>query len=258
MLGDFNFIDVDAITNRFIGVRGQNKFCAMMCFDNEGIQRLNPLGCTNSPKHVRGVITGGIHFLDPIHNFPFTPRTILSLFCSLIDPPRMSREGRRSKQRSELKLLGFAQPPALTALGRAAAAATSDEVVARLWCAWLQATPDEALAVVNAKLLAAKRVFARFWRLQPEVRNYFLSRTENPSEEEKRTLQNIELLCNASPVAESFSLADFEALAPLLDNPARRPAFVSEAVSEYRDNKGARSWGPDRRVIAQAWLAATT
>lgn len=229
-----------------------------MRFDNECVQRLNPLSYTNSPKDVRGVMPGGIHFVDPIHNFRFAPRTILSWFCSPIGPPRMSRKGRHSKQRSELKLLGFAQPPALTALGRAAVAATSDESVAQLWCAWLQATPDATLATVNAKLLVAKRVFARFWRLHSDVRNYFLTHAENPSEQEKRTLQNIELLCNASPVAESLSLVDIEALAPLLDNPARLPAFVGAAVSEYRDNKGARSWGPDRRVLTQAWLAAAT
>ena len=169
----------------------------------------------------------------------------------------LSHVGQHSEQRSELKLLGFARPPSLTTLGEAAAAATSDEAVARLWCAWLQETPNAALAEVNTRLLVAKRVFSQFWRLQREVRDYFLAHAENPNEQEKSKLQVIELLCNASPVVESFSSADFEALAPLLNNPARLPEFVGVAVSEYRDNKGARSWGPDRRVIAQAWRDAS-
>lgn len=207
---------------------------------------------------MKRVITRGIHFNDPIHNFRLAPRTILFSFYTPIRTRRPPFDRRHSTQKSELKLRDFAQPPALTALGRAAAAATSEEAVARLWCAWLQATPDGALATVNPQLVVAKRVFARFWNLQPDVRNYFLAHAENPGEQVKRTLQNIELLCNASSVAESLSLADIEALAPLLDNPSRLPAFVGEAVSEYRDNKGRRGWGSDRRVVTQAWLAAAT
>jgi hypothetical protein len=84
------------------------------------------------------------------------------------------------KQRSELKLLGFADPPTLTPLGQAAAAAPSLEEIARLWCAWVQSTSDAELANINERLLAAKRVFPQFWELQREVRDYFLAEAERP------------------------------------------------------------------------------
>lgn len=162
------------------------------------------------------------------------------------------------KQRSELKLLGFASGTDLTRLGRAAQAAASDEEVARLWCAWVQSTPDAELAQFNpkGKLTIAKRVFDQFWKLQPDVREYFLTHAESPAAPQKATLQLIELLCNASPLVQDFSLADITALAPLLAQPELLPDFVREAVIEYKDNKGARSWGPDRRIVPLAWQAA--
>ena len=91
------------------------------------------------------------------------------------------------KQRSELKFLGFASGTNLTPLGRAAQAAASVEEVARLWCAWVQATPDAELAQFNPKdeLAIAKRVFDQFLKLQPDVREYFLAHAQRPGPAEK-------------------------------------------------------------------------
>ena len=109
---------------------------------------------------------------------------------------RTSSQPAEGKQGSELRLLGFADGPNLTALGRAAAAVGSEEEVARIWCAWLQRTDDTELLRINHRLVLAKRVFAQFWRLRPEVREYFLANAERPAD--RRTLQTIELLCEFS------------------------------------------------------------
>lgn len=164
--------------------------------------------------------------------------------------------GTAAKQRSELKLLGFADGLNLTALGRAAAAARSDEAVARLWCEWLQQTDDRQLAAINDKLLVAKRVFPQFWRLQPVVRDYFLAHAVNPAE--RRILQTIELLCNSREVVQELSLDDIRALEPLLDQPQRLPPHIRAEIADYFDNKGTRSWGsPDRRIVPNAWRDAS-
>jgi hypothetical protein len=178
----------------------------------------------------------------------------------LADWPNVAtrRRGAYGKQRSELKLLGFAIGSNLTPLGRQAAATGSVEDVARIWCGWLQQTPDAELAGVNAKLLVAKRVFTQFWQLKEEVRNYFLNRAAHPTNAERPTLQIIELLCNASDVVQELSLEDVQALAPLVSHPQRLPQFVRDAVLDYQDNKGMRGWDfPDRKIVPLAWKAAT-
>ncbi len=161
-----------------------------------------------------------------------------------------------AKQRSELKLLGFADGPNLTTLGGAAAAARSVEAVANLWCEWLQQTNDRQLASINEKLLVAKRVFPQFWRLQPVVRDYFLAHKVNPVE--RRVLQTIELLCNSQEVVQELSLDDIRALQPLLDQPERLPPHIRHEITEYFNNKGTRGWGsPDRRIVPNAWRDAS-
>jgi hypothetical protein len=161
-----------------------------------------------------------------------------------------------SKQQSELKLLGFMEHGNLTRLGRAAAAARSDEAVARLWCRWLQETPNDELFAINPKLLDAKRVFTQFWKLKPEVREYFLANVENPNE--RRTLQTIELLCNARDVVQELSLDDIRTLSALLTSTETLPPHIRHEVIEYFDNKGPRSWTrPDRRTVPEAWRAAS-
>ena len=160
-----------------------------------------------------------------------------------------------SKQRSELKLLGFMREGNLTALGRAAATARTNESVARLWCEWLQRTPDGELAEVNPKLLDAKRVFPQFWRLKEDVRDYFLANAQSP--QDHRTLQTIELLCNARYFVQELSLDDMRALSRLLSQPQHLPEYIRDEVAEYFDNKGVRSWGTtDRRVVPSAWKEA--
>jgi len=180
-------------------------------------------------------------------------KTVLADWANVVRDTRSAH----GKQRSELKLLGFAQGSRLTPLGRAAAATGSAEEIARLWCVWLQQTPDPELAAVNTKLLVAKRVFAQFWKLGEEVRNHFLQRAVSPSDAERPTLQIIELLCNASDVVQELSVEDIEALSPLLAQPRRLPEFVRNAVLDYQDNKGTRGWDfPDRRIVPLAWEQA--
>jgi len=180
-------------------------------------------------------------------------RTVLADWPNVVKDTRSAH----SKQRSELKLLGFAKGASLTALGRQAAAAGSMEEVARLWCAWLQKTRNAELAAVNAKLLVAKRVFTQFWKLSEEVQNYFLNHAATPTDAERPTLQIIELLCNASDVVQELSLEDIQALAPLLAQPQRLPEFVRNAVLDYQDNKGTRGWDfPDRKLVPLAWNEA--
>jgi len=167
-----------------------------------------------------------------------------------------STSGASSKQRSELKLLGFAEGRHLTALGRAASAADSREEVARLWCAWLQETDDAHLVTINPLLVVAKRVFPQFWRLQPGVRDFFLANAESP--EHRQTLQTIELLCNARDLVQELSLDEIRTLSPLLSQLGRLPEFIRKAIAEYEDNKGTRSWvSPDRRIVPLAWQQAT-
>lgn len=159
------------------------------------------------------------------------------------------------KQQSELKLLGFMHGGSLTELGRAAAALKSDEAVARLWCGWLQQTPDEQLKSINEKLLVAKRVFPQFWRLKEDVRKEFLANAQSPRE--RRTLQTIELLCNARDVVQELSLDDMRTLSKLLGQPERVPEYIRDEVAEYFGNKGTRSWDTaDRRVMPEAWRDA--
>ena len=165
------------------------------------------------------------------------------------------RERLDQKQKSELKLLGFAFPYGeLTALGREAAASRTNMDVARLWCRWLKRTPNAELEKIHPRLLVAKRVFPQFWRLRPEVRNHFLDNVQN--RDERRTLQTIELLCNANALVQELSLDDMRTLSGLL-NSDRVPDYIKKEVGEYFDNKGQRSWdGDDRREIPLAWREA--
>lgn len=171
---------------------------------------------------------------------------------------RASRVARYGKQRSELRLLGYVQDGNLGLAGQAAAAARSVEELARVWCAWLQQTPDPELTTINAKLPVAKRVFGQFWKLRDDVRTYFLQHAVHPGAAERSTLQTIELLCNASDVVQELSLEDIQTLAPLLTESQRLPEFVRQAVLDYQGNKGTRGWDlPDRKIIPLAWRAVT-
>jgi hypothetical protein len=170
--------------------------------------------------------------------------------------PAISRSSaeRAEKERNELKNLGFADGTALTPLGRDARRARSHAEVARLWCQWLHDTPDAVVASTNRELLIAKRVFAQFWRLSPDVTEFFLDNAEGARGELREILKTIELLCNATDIALELSLDDIRTLAPLLSDSRRIPISVREAVKYYLENKGTRTWEyPDRRLIPEAW-----
>lgn len=142
----------------------------------------------------------------------------------------------------------------LTELGKTAAALKSDEAFARLWCKWLQQTPNEQLEAINEKLLVAKRVFPQFWRLKADVRDYFLANAQSPKD--RRILQTIELLCNARDVVQELSLADMRTLSNILSQSQRVPEYIRHDVAGYFENKGTRSWDmADRRTMPEAWRA---
>jgi len=163
------------------------------------------------------------------------------------------------KQQSELKLLGFMREGRLSELGRRAALARTNEQFARLWCRWLRQTPDAELEAINSRLLVAKRVFPQFWRLQQDVRNYFLRNAdEAPNRGDLRTLlQTIELLCNARDVVHELTLDEMQTLSRLLQQRNRLPPFIRPEIESYFDNKGTRGWNTDdRRVVPNAWREA--
>jgi hypothetical protein len=163
--------------------------------------------------------------------------------------------GAHGKQQSELKLLGFMRDGGLTELGRRAARASTNAAFARIWCEWLQRTPNGELAAINSKLLIAKRVFPQFWRLKADVREYFLANAQSPRD--RRTLQTIELLCNARDVVQELTLDEMRTLSQLLEQPTRLPPFIRPEVAGYFDNKGTRSWSTDdRRIVPLAWREA--
>jgi len=115
--------------------------------------------------------------------------------------------------------------------------------------------PDEQQEAFNPRLLVAKRVLTRFWRLKDEVREYFLANAESPAD--RRTLQTIELLCNAGQVVEELSLAEIETLSGLLQS-ERVPEYIRQEVEKYFNNKGTRGWDTDdRRIVPRAWQAAS-
>jgi hypothetical protein len=156
------------------------------------------------------------------------------------------------KQRSELRLLGLVENHELTEVGCRVAAARSDEELARVWCDWIRQADDAVLEQLNERLPAFKRAVRQFWRLQPEVTEFFLANAQNY--DEKQTLQTIELLCNASDIVQELSLENFRTLTPLIAQVERLPEYIREAVAEYHDNKGTRGWElPDRRIMPLAW-----
>ena len=176
-------------------------------------------------------------------------RNIDKLRDVLANPSKAS-----GKQKSELKLLGFMSGGKLTPLGRMAAASGTNMDVARLWCRWLKQTSDAQLTEINPKLVVAKRVLPQFWQLKEDVREYFLAHARHPKE--RKTLQTIELLCNAREVVQGLSLEDIRTLSPLLQS-QRVPDYIREDVEEYFKNKGRRSWETDdRRIVPLAWKQA--
>ena len=104
-------------------------------------------------------------------------------------------------------------------------------------------------------LSAAKRALSQFWRLKEEVRDYFLANVGVKGS--RRTLQTIELLCNAGGVVQELSLSEIETLSDLLRSD-RVPEYIRDEVKNYFANKGPRGWDTDdRRVVPLAWREAS-
>jgi HKD family nuclease len=157
-----------------------------------------------------------------------------------------------SKALSELRLLGLAEGDQLTAAGRQCQRCSSVQALARAWCRWVKATPEELLLTINPHIAAFRRAATAFWRLRREVQTFFVSNLE--VRHQRNVLMAIELLCSAGGVIRELKIEDFRALAPILAAPQRLPMHLREAIEEYHRNKGARSWtGNDRRVLLDAW-----
>lgn len=175
-------------------------------------------------------------------------RTISKMMRDLGNPNR----AQSGKTRSEMKLLGFMEGSSLTPLGSRARNARTPDQLALIWCSWIKSTSDSELATINPRLMAAKRVFTRFWELAPEVRDFFFANLDNRAE--RLVLQTIELLCNGAAVVQSLSVEEIRLLSELLHS-GNIPAYIREEISEYEQNKGTRGWSSDdRRVVVNAWL----
>jgi hypothetical protein len=164
-----------------------------------------------------------------------------------------------NKQRSEMNLLGLANRGTPTALGIAARGDTNDATFARRWIEWLKSTPDTELAQLSRyeTLVVFKKVLARFWTMQPEVRDFFLTHSGNAQPDDLPVLQAVELLANAGTDVSAYSLADVRTLAPLLGRLDAFPSNVRPTISLYMRNKWRRDWGiDDRRLILEAWRDA--
>lgn len=156
------------------------------------------------------------------------------------------------KERSELHLLGFMHDGGLSPLGVRARRCRTAAAVAKLWTSWVKKTPDAILDGLNSRLRSFKRAAGRFWHLRADVRSYFLRELANPDERE--TLLAIELCCNGSDVVESLSINDFKAIAPFMVSGSDLSEFIKDAIADYRNNKGSRSWtSDDRRIVLNSW-----
>lgn len=161
-------------------------------------------------------------------------------------------------QEAELRFSGMAEAWALTPLGQSIAQANTLDEVVQLWASWLKNTPAADLPARQYDNLAvAQQSFAAFWRMQPDVRNFFLDRSIQNDAADRPMLQAIELLANASPVGEDLSIDEIATLAPLLTDPSKFPSNVLRSVRTYIENKAARTWGmPERRLILEGWRDA--
>ena len=174
-------------------------------------------------------------------------RNLKRLLAVLARYPHLS-----TKEKSELHLLGFMQDGKLLPLGIKVKSCRTRTAAADLWCSWVKKTPDLELNAINTKLASFKRAADRFWRLKPHVQTFFLREFTEPSQ--RKTIQAIELCCNGSAVVESLSVGDFTAIVPWVLSGNGLSEFIKKAVTDYRGNKGARSWkSDDRRVVLNAW-----
>jgi HKD family nuclease len=157
-----------------------------------------------------------------------------------------------SKERSELRLLGFVKENSLTELGNAARNCRTERALAETWCNWALHKEDSELEQINPRIVSSKRAARQFWKLRQQVREFFFSNLR--SNEQRRVLQTIELLCNGSKVVRQLSLSDFVALSSVIMKVQQLPTFLQKPIHEYQSNKGSRSWdSDDRKTMLIAW-----
>ncbi|MCL6505402.1 MAG: hypothetical protein K6T59_00090 [Bryobacteraceae bacterium] len=156
------------------------------------------------------------------------------------------------KALSELRLLGLVDKDELTAVGLQCQRCTTTRALARAWCRWVKDVPEQPLLDITPNIATFRRAATLFWKLRREVRNFFFAHLEERGQRE--ILMAIELLCSAGDPIRELKLEDFRALAPILAAPRRLPKHLRDAIREYHENKGARSWtGDDRRILLEAW-----
>jgi hypothetical protein len=163
------------------------------------------------------------------------------------------------KTLSELKLLGLVEDGEFSELGQAAKIAGSAVDLAKIWMAWLKRASAERLLAVSptGKLVRARNAFQRFWMLPAELTEFFIANSQNPSADDRKKLQTIELLANANRTLPSLTLDDVEVLSSVLSNTSALSQTSAEAIVDYLRNKAPRGWrSPDRRLAVEAWRDA--
>lgn len=156
------------------------------------------------------------------------------------------------KALSELRLLGLVDGDQLTSVGVQCKRCKTTQSLARTWCRWVKTASEDSLLEINRNLATFRRAASAFWKLRLEVREFFFTHLEE--RDERSVLMAIELLCSASDAVRELRIEDLRALAPILANPWNLPKHLRNAIEEYHQNKGARSWrGDDRRTLLEAW-----
>jgi hypothetical protein len=139
-----------------------------------------------------------------------------------------------------------------TELGNAARNCRTERTLAEVWCNWALHKEDSELEQINPRIASFKRAARQFWKLSQQVREFFFSNLR--SNEQRRLLQTIELLCNGSKVVRKLSLSDFVALSSVIIKAQQLPTFLQKPILEYQSNKGSRSWeSDDRKTMLIAW-----
>jgi hypothetical protein len=157
-----------------------------------------------------------------------------------------------SKERSELRLLGFVQGSELNHLGSVARLCHTEKSLAKVWCRWVLGQKTSELQRINPRIASFRLAARQFWKLDFSVRRFFLNNLE--SKENRSILQTIELLCNSGEVVRKLKLIDFKILTSLLAKREMLPAFLRKAIIDYQNNKGSRTWrGEDRKTMLTAW-----
>ena len=190
-------------------------------------------------------------------NFDKAGNTVRQL-AMILDLLHGARDSAEKKHRSEMKLLGLEKSGRLTDLGEIAAKATTINALAEIWMAWLKTASDAELLQISpsGQLTKAKTVFERFWTLPNEVTDYFILKSENPTPEDKKVLQTIELLANSGRNLASLILDDIIVISTVISDTSALSPVAAAAISKYL-NKGTRGWeSPDRRLAVLAWRDA--